>query len=313
MGYNPIAAPTAYPSQFTHNPTADPTLYPSTDPTIDPTADPSINPTRHPTNDPSFDPTVNPTNDPTTEPTTDPTNDPTYQPTADPTNDPSSDPTAYPSSDPTINPTMNNLTIPINTATLSNDYVDTLDLMVVLSFGALLFVCSLSVLYYVIQRKKRVSNQNQAEIKPNVQIEQIQKTMSNVSVTNPGVLSRVTSVISKMQTTDSLYVHDESDDNDDDADNKTDTGNAMNTPTGNDDGEEGLNEYQRIQEILEAIYGNEHEKYLMKFKKEMISDQKLFENEKFIKMHDREHPLWNKLIPEHGARFDFFEQIYADV
>merc|ERR1712157_706922 len=49
----------------------------------------------------------------------------------------------------------------------------------------------------------------------------------------------------------------------------------------NGEDEEGSSKYQRVGELLEAIYGDEYQTYLDKFRQEMVTDQKIFNDDQF--------------------------------
>merc|ERR1712176_317810 len=81
----------------------------------------------------------------------------------------------------------------------------------------------------------------------------------------------------------------------------------------NGEDEEGSSKYRRVGELLESIYGDEYQKYLDKFRQEMVTDQKLFNDDQFRKIYHREHQLWKRLIDGEGARYYFFQKIFGNV
>merc|ERR1712176_1597899 len=78
------------------------------------------------------------------------------------------------------------------------------------------------------------------------------------------------------------------------------------------DGEnEGHNKYNRIEQILNAIYEDESDKYLQRFVADMVTDEKVFEDRGFMKRFPEEDEFWSELLPQKAARFDFFRKVKA--
>merc|ERR1712228_50508 len=280
---SPTSAPSPAPTTPTSNPSPAPSDAPSQS-TINPTNNPSVNPTSSPTIEPTLS-----TGNPTKYPSLSPTKEPTPSPTQNPTKNPSLGPTKFPSLDPTISPTFS----PTNTTISNEEKDDDADGALPAYFWVIcviMLVFSISVCCYIGIAYKNRKNIKEVDVAAAEQ--QPNDFMFGADA---------------QQNYGSLLVNDETNNGHAIV---NDTKQPYDTNQGNEGGEgdvvEGVNEYQRIQEILQSIYDNDYEECLMRFKKEMVNDEKVFDDEQFMSRYDIDHPFWKELIPETAARFDFF-------
>merc|ERR1712129_559663 len=161
----------------------------------------------------------------------------------------------------------------------------------VMSFGALLFICSVCV-FIIVKRR----NENEG-----------------ITSENEGVANAIEQEMVPKQDTVPIASHEEDIDQEDDDDNlykmaelTKQNENIVHERTTNDmssdgakDGEnEGYNKYNRIEQILKAIYEDESDNYLKRFVAEMVTDAKVFEDIGFMKRFPEEGEFWNELLPQ---------------
>ena len=188
---------------------------------------------------------------------------------------------------------------------------DILDLMVVMSVGAILFVCSLCVLYYTMRRQKSHRKLSEIEgivgamaIENNAEIDSGKKKKEESSEREAVNVELLAMMEGRGDSLHNL-------ENDNVNANGTENGLTNDSKPVRDG--EGFNGYEQIEEILKSIYDGDCEQQLMNFKNEMIDDDILFGDDKFRAKYPRDHEFWTELIPQRGARFTFFERIYGNV
>ena len=194
----------------------------------------------------------------------------------------SSEPTTDPTRLPTSNP---------NTISSANQSAQTenssIVLMALLGAFPVLFVFIICIVYCFVQRRQKglIAELDEGNIATDIATD----TQIELQAFTPDSLSIPGHKFHKTMTSASVSALYRSKSGDDEMSAACDE-DVNETQTGHN-GEEGFNEYQRIEQILDLIYDGNHEKYLQNFKKEMINDQKLFDDENFTKIHPRDAVL----------------------
>ena len=256
---------------------------------------------------------------------TDATSNPTNQMIVNPTSEQSGDSSQLQTIAPTKASEVNEETTALTNVQLPNNnkigYLgdESLDLMVVMSVAAILFVCSLCVLYYAIHRQKNNKKLTETEVMVKVMASGHDAQNDSKKEKDKGErLNVLGHRIKKRENVQLVAVEDEDDDeslyNFKNNDSGTDKGYTKQVKSVKDTygNGEGFNGYERIERILKWIYHSNYEQYLMKFKNEMITDKILFEDDKFRAKFPQDDDFWARLIPQNGARFAFFERVNAN-